>query len=38
MSKDKMNSRKPAGTPKFDAKNRKTANRLLKYMTETYKF
>ncbi len=38
MSKDKMNSRKPAGKPKFDAKNRKTAKRLLKYMTETYKF
>ena len=33
-----MNSRKPAGKPKFDAKNRKTAKRLLKYMTETYKF
>ena len=38
MSKDKMNSRKPASKPKFDAKNRKTAKRLLKYMTETYKF
>ena len=38
MSKDKMNSRKPADKPKFDAKNRKTAKRLLKYMTETYKF
>ena len=39
MSKDemKMNGSRSSRKPKFDAQNRKTAKRLMKYVTETYK-
>ena len=37
MSKKEMDNRKLSRKPKLDAQNRKTAKRLIKYVTETYK-